>query len=48
MFGADWDTICPGCNASLNALPASILAQLRTRDTAYAAVPARPQPRSPR
>ena len=38
MFGADWDTICPGCNASLNALPASILAQLRTRDTAYAAV----------
>ena len=38
MFGPDWDTICPGCNASLNALPAGILAQLRTRDTAYAAV----------
>ena len=33
----DWDTICPGCNASLNALPAGILAQLRTKDTAYAA-----------
>jgi predicted dithiol-disulfide oxidoreductase (DUF899 family) len=38
MFGPDWETICPGCNASLNALPAAILAQLRTRDTAYAAV----------
>ena len=38
MFGPGWDTICPGCNASLNALPAGILAQLRTRDTAYAAV----------
>ena len=38
MSGPDRDTICPGCNASLNALPAGILAQLRTRDTAYAAV----------
>src|SRR5215472_17473007 len=38
MFGPDWETICPGCNASLNGLPAGILAQLRTRDTAYAAV----------
>jgi predicted dithiol-disulfide oxidoreductase (DUF899 family) len=38
MFGPDWDTVCPGCTASLNALPAAILAQLRTRDTAYVAV----------
>jgi len=38
MSGPGRDTICPGCNASLNALPAGILAQLRTRDTAYAAV----------
>jgi len=38
MFGPDWDAVCPGCTASLNALPSAILAQLRTRDTAYAAV----------
>ncbi len=38
MFGPDWQTICPGCNASLNALPEAVLDQLRTRDTAYAAI----------
>jgi predicted dithiol-disulfide oxidoreductase (DUF899 family) len=45
MFGPDWETICPGCNASLNALPAAVLAQLRTRDTAYAAVSRAPAAR---
>jgi predicted dithiol-disulfide oxidoreductase (DUF899 family) len=38
MFGPDWENVCPGCTASLNALPAAVLSQLRTRDTAYAAV----------
>jgi predicted dithiol-disulfide oxidoreductase (DUF899 family) len=38
MFGPDWESVCPGCTASLNALPAAVLSQMRTRDTAYAAV----------
>jgi predicted dithiol-disulfide oxidoreductase (DUF899 family) len=38
MFGPDWEAACPGCTASLDALPATVLAQLRSRDTEFALV----------
>jgi predicted dithiol-disulfide oxidoreductase (DUF899 family) len=38
MFGPDWEAACPGCTASLDALPAAVLAQVRSRDTEFALV----------
>src|SRR5580692_3543022 len=38
MFGPDWEAACPGCTAGINALPATVLAQLRSRDTEFALV----------
>jgi predicted dithiol-disulfide oxidoreductase (DUF899 family) len=38
MFGPDWEAACPGCTASLDTLPATVLAQVRSRDTEFALV----------
>jgi predicted dithiol-disulfide oxidoreductase (DUF899 family) len=38
MFGPDWDTACPGCTASIDALSGTVLTHLRSRDTAFALV----------
>jgi predicted dithiol-disulfide oxidoreductase (DUF899 family) len=36
MFGPDWDEVCPGCTASLNALSPGMLDQMATRETTFA------------
>jgi predicted dithiol-disulfide oxidoreductase (DUF899 family) len=38
MFDPGWDTACPGCTASVDALPDQVLAQMRSRDTSFALV----------
>ncbi len=38
MFDPDWDTACPGCTASVDALSGAVLTHLRSRDTAFALV----------
>jgi predicted dithiol-disulfide oxidoreductase (DUF899 family) len=38
MFSPNWETACPSCTASLDALAPAVLVHLRNRDTAYAAV----------
>jgi predicted dithiol-disulfide oxidoreductase (DUF899 family) len=38
MFDPGWDSPCPGCTASLNALAPAILSQMATRDTAFAGI----------
>src|ERR1700728_3504157 len=38
MFQPEWDAACPGCTASLDVIPERLLAQVRSRDTAIAAV----------
>lgn len=38
MFDPGWDAACPGCTASVDALPDPVLAQLRSRDTSFALV----------
>lgn len=38
MSDPDWDAACPGCTASVDALPSRVLAHLRSRDTAFTLV----------
>ena len=38
MFDPGWDAACPGCTASVDALPDAVLAQVRSRDTSFALV----------
>ena len=38
MFDPEWDKACAGCTASLDELAPAVLAHLRSRDTAFAAV----------
>ena len=38
MFAPDWESVCPGCSAGLDEMAPAVLAHLRTRDTAFAAI----------
>lgn len=38
MFDPDWDSACPGCTASVDVIPAKLLDQVRSRDTAFVLV----------
>jgi predicted dithiol-disulfide oxidoreductase (DUF899 family) len=38
MFAPDWETVCPGCTAALDELSPGVIAHLRSRDTAFAAI----------
>jgi predicted dithiol-disulfide oxidoreductase (DUF899 family) len=38
MFGPEWDAACPSCTEATSELTASLVARLRSRDTAYAMV----------
>jgi predicted dithiol-disulfide oxidoreductase (DUF899 family) len=38
MFDPDWDSACRGCTASIDAISVRMLAQVRSRDTAFALV----------
>jgi predicted dithiol-disulfide oxidoreductase (DUF899 family) len=38
MFDPDWDVACPGCTACLDEFSPAMLAHVRSRDTAFAAV----------
>jgi predicted dithiol-disulfide oxidoreductase (DUF899 family) len=38
MFGPDWETVCPGCTASIDEMSAGTLTHVRSRDTAFAFV----------
>jgi predicted dithiol-disulfide oxidoreductase (DUF899 family) len=38
MFDPDWDNACPGCTASLDEFAPAMLAHVRSRNTAFAAV----------
>jgi predicted dithiol-disulfide oxidoreductase (DUF899 family) len=38
MFGPDWDAACSSCTEATGELTASLVARLRSRDTAYAMV----------
>jgi predicted dithiol-disulfide oxidoreductase (DUF899 family) len=45
MFAPGWDAGCPSCAAWSDELPPGLMAQLRARDTAFAAVSLAPLPR---
>jgi len=38
MFDPEWEKACPGCTASMDEWSAAVLAHLKLRDTAFAAV----------
>jgi predicted dithiol-disulfide oxidoreductase (DUF899 family) len=38
MFDPSWDAACPGCTASVDVISDQMLAQVRSRDTAFALV----------
>jgi predicted dithiol-disulfide oxidoreductase (DUF899 family) len=38
MFDPQWEAACPGCTASIDVIPERLLAQVHSRDTAFAAV----------
>ncbi|HEY2551736.1 MAG TPA: DUF899 domain-containing protein [Streptosporangiaceae bacterium] len=44
MFDPAWEKACPGCTASLDELAPAVLAHMKTRDTAFAAVSRAPYP----
>ncbi len=35
MYGPDWENLCPGCTASINAMAPAMFDHLGTRDTAF-------------
>lgn len=45
MFGPDWDSVCPGCTASLDELSPGLLRHLHSRDTTFVAVSRAPYAR---
>jgi predicted dithiol-disulfide oxidoreductase (DUF899 family) len=38
MFQPEWEAACPGCTASIDVVPEKLLAQVRSRDTAFVLV----------
>jgi predicted dithiol-disulfide oxidoreductase (DUF899 family) len=38
MFEPGWDSACPGCTASVDVISGNLVAQVRSRDTAFALV----------
>src|SRR6266571_3938085 len=45
MYDPAWDDACPSCSAGLDELSAALLAHLRVRETAFAAVSRAPYPK---
>jgi predicted dithiol-disulfide oxidoreductase (DUF899 family) len=43
MFGPDWESVCPGCTASIDEMSDGLLRHIRSRDTRFVLVSRAPQ-----